>query len=99
MKSIAYDDMDIFRFCCSIPGRCEAFNKEFDYVKHMWKNRKELKIEDAGIATLFRLECFAWFCAGEIIGRGFTFTHYKNFRLLRRQELAFKSPFAAAVIN
>lgn len=47
-----------------------------DYAKHMWKNRKELKIEDAGIAALFGLECFAWFCAGEIVGRGFTLTGY-----------------------
>ncbi|XVF48640.1 hypothetical protein PTKIN_Ptkin03bG0206500 [Pterospermum kingtungense] len=60
----------------SIPGRYEAFQKEVDYVKHMWKNRKELKIEHAGIATLFGLECFAWYCAGEIVGRGFTFTGY-----------------------
>ncbi|XP_073277228.1 uncharacterized protein [Primulina huaijiensis] len=60
----------------SIPGRTESFWKELDYVKNMWKNRQELKVEDAGIAALFGLECFAWFCAGEIIGRGFTFTGY-----------------------
>lgn len=45
-------------------------------MKHLWKNRQELKVEDAGIAALFGLECFAWFCAGEIVGRGFTFTGY-----------------------
>lgn len=60
----------------SIPGRYEAFWKEVDYVKHLWKNRQELKVEDAGIAALFGLECFAWFCAGEIVGRGFTITGY-----------------------
>ncbi|KAJ0090272.1 hypothetical protein Patl1_13002 [Pistacia atlantica] len=60
----------------SIPGRFEAFWKELDYAKHLLKNRRELKIEDAGIAALFGLECFAWFCAGEIIGRGFTITGY-----------------------
>lgn len=60
----------------SIPGRYEAFWKELDYVKHLWKNRQELKVEDAGIAALFGLECFAWYCAGEIVGRGFTFTGY-----------------------
>ncbi|RXI06034.1 hypothetical protein DVH24_018076 [Malus domestica] len=60
----------------SIPGRTESFWKEVDYVKHLWKNRKEVKVEDAGIAALFGLECFAWFCAGEIVGRGFTFTGY-----------------------
>ncbi|XP_075502794.1 uncharacterized protein LOC142540487 [Primulina tabacum] len=60
----------------SIPGRTESFWKEFDYVKNMWKHRQDLKVEDAGIAALFGLECFAWFCAGEIVGRGFTFTGY-----------------------
>ncbi|OIT08341.1 uncharacterized protein LOC107830929 [Nicotiana tabacum] len=60
----------------SIPGRYESFQKELDSVKHMWQNRKDLKVEDAGIAVLFGLECFAWYCAGEIVGRGFTFTGY-----------------------
>ncbi|KAH0642367.1 hypothetical protein KY290_033959 [Solanum tuberosum] len=60
----------------SIPGRYQAFWKELDDVKNLWKHRQELKIEDAGIAALFGLECFAWFCAGEIVGRGFTITGY-----------------------
>ncbi|CAL0332226.1 unnamed protein product [Lupinus luteus] len=60
----------------SIPGRNESFRKELDYVKNLWKNRQNLKVEDAGIAALFGLECFAWYCAGEIVGRGFTFTGY-----------------------
>ncbi|XP_057449283.1 uncharacterized protein LOC130740635 [Lotus japonicus] len=60
----------------SIPGRCEAFRKELDYTKNLWKNKQDLKVEDAGIAALFGLECFAWFCTGEIVGRGFTFTGY-----------------------
>ncbi|KAB1219746.1 hypothetical protein CJ030_MR3G005760 [Morella rubra] len=60
----------------SFPGRYESFWKELDYVKHLWKNRQELKVEDAGIAALFGLELFAWFCAGEIVGRGFTITGY-----------------------
>ena len=60
----------------SIPGRYESFWKELDGVKHIWRNRKELKVEDAGIAALFGLELYAWFCVGEIVGRGFTFTGY-----------------------
>ena len=44
----------------SIPGRSESFWKEVDCVKQLWKNRRELKVEDAGIAALFGLECFAW---------------------------------------
>ncbi|XP_038695142.1 uncharacterized protein LOC119992490 isoform X2 [Tripterygium wilfordii] len=60
----------------SIPARYDAFWKELDAVKNLWKNRQEVKVEDAGIAALFGLECFAWYCAGEIVGRGFTFTGY-----------------------
>ncbi|XP_031386102.1 uncharacterized protein LOC116199763 isoform X1 [Punica granatum] len=60
----------------SIPGRCEAFWKELDSLKHLWKNKEELNVENAGIAALFGLECFAWFCAGEIVGRGFKITGY-----------------------
>ncbi|XP_075524205.1 uncharacterized protein LOC142556614 [Primulina tabacum] len=60
----------------SIPSRYESLWKELDHAKQMLKRRQELKVEDAGIAALFGLECFAWFCAGEIIGRGFTITGY-----------------------
>ncbi|KAJ8766733.1 hypothetical protein K2173_005344 [Erythroxylum novogranatense] len=60
----------------SIPNRYESFWKELDHVKSLWRRRQELKVEDAGIAALFGLECFAWFCAGEIVGRGFTITGY-----------------------
>ncbi|XP_020239977.1 uncharacterized protein LOC109818855 [Cajanus cajan] len=60
----------------SIPGRNESFWKELDYVKNLWKNKQELKVENVGIAALFGLECFAWYWAGEIVGRGFTFTGY-----------------------
>ncbi|KAH7834465.1 hypothetical protein Vadar_016279 [Vaccinium darrowii] len=61
----------------SIPVRYEAFWKELDYVKHLLKNRRDIKTEDAGIAALFGIECFAWFCAGEIVGRGFTVLGYR----------------------
>ncbi|KAI3802872.1 hypothetical protein L1987_31017 [Smallanthus sonchifolius] len=60
----------------SFPNRSESFRKELDYVKNLWKNKKDLHVEQAGIAALFGIECFAWFCAGEIVGRGFTFTGY-----------------------
>ncbi|XP_078151994.1 mitochondrial ATP synthase subunit G protein [Carex rostrata] len=61
----------------SLPGRYQSFWKELDSVKGIWKNRSELKVEDAGIAALFGLELYCWFCAGEIAGRGFTLTGYK----------------------
>lgn len=62
---------------CSIPVRYEAFRKELDYVKQLFKNRRDIKTEHAGIAALFGIECFAWFCAGEIVGRGFTVIGYR----------------------
>ncbi|XP_076890062.1 uncharacterized protein LOC143541028 [Bidens hawaiensis] len=59
----------------SIPRRYDAFWKELDYVKQLIKT-KDIKTEDMGIAALFGLECFAWYCAGEIVGRGFAITGY-----------------------
>ncbi|KAF3450627.1 hypothetical protein FNV43_RR06716 [Rhamnella rubrinervis] len=58
----------------SIPGRYESLQKEVYDLRQLMKNKEALKVENAGIAVLFGLECFAWFCAGEILGRGFTFT-------------------------
>ncbi|PKA45882.1 F-type H+-transporting ATPase subunit g [Apostasia shenzhenica] len=60
----------------SIPGRYDAFWKELEGVKQIWRNRQELKVEDLGVAALFGIELYAWFCFGEIAGRGFTFTGY-----------------------
>jgi F-type H+-transporting ATPase subunit g len=61
---------------CSLPGRYEAFWKELDQVKQLWRNRNDLNVEHAGVAALFGIELYAWFCVGEIVGRGFTLTGY-----------------------
>ncbi|PWA46101.1 ATPase, F0 complex, subunit G [Artemisia annua] len=61
----------------SIPNRTESFWRELDFVKHSLKNfRTEMPIERVGVAALFGLECFLWFWAAEIAGRGFTVTGY-----------------------
>ncbi|XP_019436035.1 PREDICTED: uncharacterized protein LOC109342515 [Lupinus angustifolius] len=60
----------------SIPHRYNSFWKELDYAKNLVKNRQDLNIENASFGALFGLECFAWFCGGEIVGRGFTLTGY-----------------------
>ncbi|XP_057872069.1 uncharacterized protein LOC131078403 [Cryptomeria japonica] len=60
----------------SIPGRYESFWKEVDLLKQKLKNRNELKVEEVGVGVLFALECYAWACCGEIVGRGFTITGY-----------------------
>ncbi|KAK1403354.1 hypothetical protein POM88_002959 [Heracleum sosnowskyi] len=41
--------------------------KEIDYVKLLWNNRQEVKVENLGIAALFGLECYAWYCAGAVL--------------------------------
>ncbi|KAL3519041.1 hypothetical protein ACH5RR_021630 [Cinchona calisaya] len=41
-----------------IPGRYESFWKEVDFVKHMSRNRHEVKVEDDGIAAVFGLRVF-----------------------------------------
>ncbi|GAB4852743.1 hypothetical protein Ancab_016952 [Ancistrocladus abbreviatus] len=54
----------------SIPGRYELFKKEIDSREAVVeKPAQDLKVEDVGIAVLFGLECYCWFCAGEIVGR------------------------------
>ncbi|NP_001149231.2 uncharacterized protein LOC100282853 [Zea mays] len=60
----------------SLPGRYESFWKEVDGAKLLWKNGSRLKIEDASVAAMFGIELYAWFCLGEIVGRGFTVTGY-----------------------
>nr|GEU40882.1 putative ATPase, F0 complex, subunit G [Tanacetum cinerariifolium] len=63
-------DQLLYTRLASIPNRYDAFWKELDGVKQLVKTRTDLKLEDYGIAALFGIECFAWYCAGEIIGRG-----------------------------
>ncbi|KAL2332297.1 hypothetical protein Fmac_019878 [Flemingia macrophylla] len=60
----------------SIPHRYNSFKNELEHVRNQVKNRHDLSIQNVGMAALFGLECFAWFCGGEVIGRGFTFTGY-----------------------
>jgi len=61
----------------SLPGRYEALWKEIDFLKQKVFARNDLKLEELGIAVLFFGECYAWFCVGEIVGRGGTLTGYK----------------------
>eukprot|EP00244_Chara_vulgaris_P010270 TRINITY_DN4659_c0_g1_i4.p1 TRINITY_DN4659_c0_g1~~TRINITY_DN4659_c0_g1_i4.p1 ORF type:complete len:123 (-),score=22.03 TRINITY_DN4659_c0_g1_i4:82-450(-) len=61
----------------SIPHRYNAFQKEVEMMKTKWANRSELSVEEVAVAALFAGECYAWFCVGEIVGRGGTLTGYK----------------------
>ena len=51
--------------------------QEWEAVKRAWNNRGDVIVAEAGIAALFAAECYAWFCVGEIVGRGGTMTGYK----------------------
>ncbi|XP_022715115.1 uncharacterized protein LOC111274610 [Durio zibethinus] len=60
----------------SIPRRQEAFWKELDSLKQFLMTKEAWNIENASMAALIGVECFAWFYGGEVIGRGFTVTGY-----------------------
>ncbi|PPD81357.1 hypothetical protein GOBAR_DD21705 [Gossypium barbadense] len=59
-----------------IPRRYEPFWKELDSLKEFLKTKEAWNIENASMAALIGVECYAWFFGGEIIGRGFTITGY-----------------------
>ncbi|KAE8657485.1 Mitochondrial ATP synthase subunit G protein isoform 2 [Hibiscus syriacus] len=59
-----------------IPRRYEAFWKELNCLKEFLKTREAWNIENASMAALIGVECYAWFYGGEIIGRGFTIKGY-----------------------
>ncbi|KAE9585904.1 putative ATP synthase, F0 complex, subunit G [Lupinus albus] len=71
-----YELLKLLLICCSIPHRYNSLWKELDYAKNIVKNRRHINIDNASLVALFGLECFAWFCGGEIVGRGFTLTGY-----------------------
>ncbi|KAM7493403.1 hypothetical protein LguiB_028012 [Lonicera macranthoides] len=76
-KCLHLSNQLLYTRLASIPYRYEAFWKELHSLKQLWKTRPEVKLEDAGIAALFGVECFAWYCGGEIVGRGFTLIGYR----------------------
>ncbi|KAK6264202.1 hypothetical protein SCA6_019636 [Theobroma cacao] len=59
-----------------IPRRYEALWKELDSLKQFLKTKDAWSMENASVAALFGVECYAWSWGGEIIGRGFTLTGY-----------------------
>ncbi|KAJ8756113.1 hypothetical protein K2173_024660 [Erythroxylum novogranatense] len=60
----------------SIPNRYGAFLKELNDLKIYIKSKPRITLDNAGVAALFGVECFAWFSGAEIIGRGFTVFGY-----------------------
>lgn len=66
-----------FTTAASAPRRYQHMLSEWNVVKQKWANRTELTLQEVGIGALFVGEVYAWFCVGEIVGRGRTLTGYK----------------------
>eukprot|EP00897_Mesotaenium_endlicherianum_P004898 jgi/Mesen1/4436/ME000225S03423 len=67
----------VYTNLASIPKRYESALKELEYLKARGSKISDIKVEELGIGVLFAAEVYAWFCVGEIIGRGGTLTGYK----------------------
>ena len=59
-----------------IPKAIETAEREAGVVKERWQKVDEMSVKEVGVAVLFGLETYAWFCVGEIIGRGGSLTGY-----------------------
>jgi len=60
-----------------IPHGVEASQKELATVKTKFSKVSEMPLTELGTYALFAGEVYAWFCVGEIVGRGFSLGGYK----------------------
>ena len=60
-----------------MPVRLSHMRREMAVVRGKAANWRELSLAEVGTAVAFSAECFAWFCVGEIVGRGGHITGYK----------------------
>ncbi|ACO65148.1 predicted protein [Micromonas commoda] len=66
----------VFSNLAKLPGMVEGARAEVNIVKQKWAGRMDLPMAEVGTAALFAGEVYAWFCVGEIIGRGGSLTGY-----------------------
>ena len=59
-----------------LPVRATHLRREWASVRNAARHWRELSLGQVGTAAAFGAECFAWFCVGEIVGRGGTVTGY-----------------------
>ena len=59
-----------------VPRAIEVAEKEAKVVREQWQKVDEMSVKELGVAVLFGLETYAWFCVGEIVGRGGSLTGY-----------------------
>ena len=56
--------------------RHAQLRREWAAVRAAARSWRERSLGEVGTAAAFAAECFAWFCVGEIVGRGGTLTGY-----------------------
>lgn len=66
----------VFTKLASLPQHYTHAQKEAEAAKMVWKQRSELSVSEAAKYGAFGAEVFAWFCIGEIIGRGGSISGY-----------------------
>jgi len=66
----------IYTNLARVPGALKHAKVEFEQVRAMGRDARELDVKTVAIGAAFAFEVYAWFCVGEIIGRGGKLTGY-----------------------
>lgn len=67
----------VFTNLARIPQAVEASQKDYGTVRNKFSRISDMPLPELGTYLLFAGEVYAWFCVGEIVGRGFTLGGYK----------------------
>lgn len=66
----------VFSNMAKLPAAVQAAQGDMRVVQQKWNGRMDLPMAEVGTAALFSAEVYAWFCVGEIVGRGGGLTGY-----------------------
>ena len=66
----------VFTNLAQIPTRAAHAQMELAAFKQTWAKKMDLPLSEVGVYAAFGAEVFAWFCVGEIVGRGGTISGY-----------------------
>lgn len=66
----------VFTNLARVPAGYAQCQQETKAVKELWQKKGEMSLKEIGVYVAFVGEIYAWFCIGEIIGRGGTITGY-----------------------
>lgn len=66
----------VFTQLARIPTGMAECSREAAVMRQKWANLRELPATEVATYVGFAAELYAWFCLGEIVGRGGTLTGY-----------------------